>query len=268
MGASLSAGPEFGMSSASGAPGGRKRILREQRILREKSGFPITMRTMKKSVVFALVAMVASVVAAAQDTNLSQVLHQMDVAAARFQSAQADFVSDSYTAVVQSHDIQAGTIAFRRVGHNTEMVMHVKTDNGQPSLKDVLFKNGELAYYQPTLKQETILKASSNYERYLTLGFGGSGKQLAADWNIKYLGKEQVGGVETAKLDLTPKTPSDQFTHITIWVNTSNGIAVKQQVFQESGDWRTAVYSNIRMNDVPASAFTLRIASGTQVTRK
>jgi outer membrane lipoprotein-sorting protein len=223
---------------------------------------------MKKTMFFALLAMLASVVTFAQDADLRQVLSQMDAASARFRSAQADFVADTYTAVVQSHDIQKGTIAFRRVGGSTEMLMHVKTDDDQPSLKDVLYKNGELDYYQPTVKQETILKAGSNYERYFTLGFGGSGKELAADWNIKYLGKEPVGEVETAKLDLAPKAPSDQFSHIVIWVNTQNGIALKQQVFQQSGDWRTAVYSNVRLNDVPASAFTLKIASGTQVTRK
>ncbi|HTW44788.1 MAG TPA: outer membrane lipoprotein-sorting protein [Acidobacteriaceae bacterium] len=223
---------------------------------------------MKKTLIFAVVAMAGSIAAFGQDADLRQVLSQMDAAAARFRSAQADFVLDNYTAVVQSHDIQNGTVAFRRAGGSTEMVMHVKTDNGQPSLKDVLFKNGELDYYQPAVKQETILKAGSNYERYLTLGFGGSGKDLAANWNIKYLGKEPVGGVETAKLDLTPKTPSDQFSHITIWVNTKNGIALKQQVFQDSGDWRTAVYSNIRLNDVPASEFTLKIAPGTQISAK
>lgn len=226
------------------------------------------MRNMKKAVFFAVLAMLASAAAFAQDAGLQQVLNQMNAASVRFKSAQADFVADTYTAVVQSHDVQTGTIAFRRAGNSTEMVMHVKTDDGQPSLKDVLYKNSELAYYQPTVKQETVLSASSNYERYLTLGFGGSGKQLAADWNIKYLGKEQVDGVETAKLDLTPKTPSDQFSHITIWVNTGNGIALKQQVFQDSGDWRTAVYSNVRLNDVPASEFTLKIAPGTQITRK
>lgn len=231
------------------------------------------MMKMKKTMQFALMAMIlaampGSAALFAQNTDLQQVLSQMDAASARFQSAQADFTADTYTAVVQSHDIQKGTIAFRRAGSETEMVMHVKTDNGQPSLKDVLFKNGELAYYQPVVRQETILNAGSNYERYLTLGFGGSGKELEANWNIQYLGREAVNGVETAKLDLTPKTPSDQFSHITIWVDTRNGIALKQQVFQQSGDWRTAVYSNIRLNDVPASAFTLRIAPGTQVTRK
>ena len=219
--------------------------------------------------IFVLVAMavLGSATALAQN-ELQKVLSEMDAASAKFQSAQADFTADSYTAVVQSHDVQAGTIAFRRVGGATEMIMHVKTDEGQPSLKDVLYKNGELDYYQPPVKQETILKAGSNYERYLTLGFGASGKELAANWNIQYQGTETIDGVETTKLDLTPKTPSDQFTHITVWIDPKRDVSLKQQVFQDSGDYRAAKNSNIRLNDVPASAFTLHIAPGTQVSTK
>ena len=51
--------------------------------------------------------------AVAQNADLQKVLSAMDAASAKFQSAQADFVADQYTAVVQSHDIQKGTIAFR-----------------------------------------------------------------------------------------------------------------------------------------------------------
>lgn len=221
-----------------------------------------------KAIVFAVTVSLGSAVALAQNANLQKVLSQMDAASSKFQSAQADFTADSYTAVVQSHDVQKGTIAFRRAGNATEMIMHVKTDEDQPSLKDVLYKTGELDYYQPTVKQETILKAGTNYERYLTLGFGGSGKDLSANWNINYQGNETIDGVETAKLDLTPKTPSDQFTHITVWIDPKRGVSLKQQVFQESGDWRMAAYSNIKLNEVPASAFALQIAPGTQVSTK
>lgn len=219
---------------------------------------------------FAAFLIFAPFAARAQNADLQKVLAQMDAASARFQSAQADFVWDQYTAVVQSHDYQKGTIAFRREGGSTEMIAHVKTENDQPAPKDVLYKGGELDFYQPELKQVTIFKAGGNVERYLTLGFGGSGKDLAATWNIAYQGTESIDGVETAKLDLTPKQPggNNQFTHITIWVDPKRGISLKQQVFQESGDWRIAVYSNIKLNDVPASAFTLQIAPGTQKVRK
>src|ERR1700761_7958176 len=119
----------------------------------------------------------------AQSADLEKVLSQMDAASQKFQSAQADFSWDQLTAVVQSHEITTGTIAFRRAGSGTEMIAHVKTDNGQPAPKDNLYKNRELAYYQPTIKQQTIFSAGANrqqYEGFLTLGFGGSGKDLSA----------------------------------------------------------------------------------------
>lgn len=213
----------------------------------------------------AVLATLGTTLALGQNADLQKVLSQMDAASAHFQSARADFSADSYTAVVDSHSIQKGTISFRRAGGAVEMMMHVKTEDGQPSEKMVLYKNSQLDYYQPAVKQETILKGGSNYDRYFSLGFGGSGKALAADWNIKYEGMEPVNGTETAKLDLTPKTPSDQFTHITIWVDAKRAVSLRQEVFQSSGDTRTATYSNIKMNGAPASTFELHVAPGTQV---
>jgi len=223
---------------------------------------------MKIIALAALLAIMGSGLALAQNDPLQKVLNKLDGASLRFESAQADFTADSYTAVVDSHSIQKGTIAFQRKGDKVEMMMHVRTEDGQPSEKYVLYKNGQINYYQPALKQETILKGGSNYDRYFSLGFGGSGQALKRDWNIKYEGTETVNGAETAKLNLTPKTPSDQFTHIVIWVDAERGVSLKQEVFQSSGDTRTATYSNIKMNDVPDSAFELHVASGTQVQRR
>lgn len=216
----------------------------------------------------AAVVLAAPFALQAQSADLQKVLNDMDAASARFQSAQADFAWDQYTAVVQSHDTQKGTIAFRRVGKATEMIAHVQTDEGQPSPKDVLYKGSELDFYEPNLKRETILNAGTNYEKYLTLGFGGSGKDLAASWEIEYQGKETIDGVETAKLDLKPKQPSDQFSHITVWIDPKRSISLKQELFQPSGDSRTSYFTNVKLNSVPASAFTLQLAPGTQQVRK
>jgi len=224
------------------------------------------------SIATALLA-VAAIPAFAQNADLQKVLSQMDAASQKFQSAQADFNWDQLTVVVQSHEITTGTIAFRRAGSSTEMIAHVKIDAGQPAPKDILYKNGELAFYQPTIKQETVFSAGANrqqYESFLTLGFGGSGKDLAANWNVNFQGMENIDGVQTAKLDLTPKKTSgnDMFTHITIWIDPARAISLKQVFFQPSGDTRTATYSHIEMNQVPNSAFTIKLASGTQTIRK
>lgn len=223
------------------------------------------MRTNQLYLAAALGVAFASASAIAQNADLQKVLTQMDAASAKFQSAQADLIADQYTAVVQSHDIQKGTIAFRRAAGATEMVMHIKTDNDQPAVKDVLYKGTEIDFYQPSLKQETILSASADNEKYLSLGFGGSGKDLARDWNIAYQGTETIDGIDTAKLDLTPKgAPSNQFSHITIWIDPKRGLSLRQQIFQDGGDYRIANYSNIRLNSLPDSAFSLQIAPGTQ----
>jgi outer membrane lipoprotein-sorting protein len=228
----------------------------------------IRKKDMKRLLQMMVLGLAAAPLALAQSADLQKVLGQMDAASAKFESASADLVADNYTAVVQSHDLQKGTVAFRRAGGATQMVMHVKTENDQPALKDVLYKNGELDFYQPDLKQETIFSANSNFERYFTLGFGGSGKDLSANWNVAYQGTETIGGVETAKLDLTPKQPNNQFTHITVWIDAKRGVSLKQQIFQDSGDYRLVSYSNIKMNSVPESAFALQIAPGTQKIRK
>jgi len=209
----------------------------------------------------------------AQSADLDKVLAQLDAAAGRFESAQADFAWDQFTAVVQDHDVQKGTIAFRRGAKSVAMIAHVQTDNGQPSPKDVLFKNGEVELYQPLIKQETVLSAGANrqqYESYSTLGFGGSGHDLTAQWNVAYKGTEKIDGVETAKLDLTSKHPSPNpmFTHITIWVDPAHSTSLKQVFFEPSGDMRTATYSNIQLNRAPDSLFELKVPKGTNVIRK
>jgi outer membrane lipoprotein-sorting protein len=221
-----------------------------------------------------LLAMLTLVPAAiAQSPELTKVLSELDTAAAQFQSAQADFAWDQFTAVVQDHDVQKGTIAFRRGAKSVAMIAHVQTDNGQPSPKDVLFKNGEVELYQPLIKQETILSAGANrqqYESYSTLGFGGSGHDLTAQWNVVYQGMEKIDGVETAKLDLTSKHPSPNpmFTHITIWVDPAHSTSLKQVFFEPSGDMRTATYTNIQMNRAPDNLFELKVPKGTNVIRK
>lgn len=209
-----------------------------------------------------------------QDANLEKVLAQMDASSAKFQDVQADITADLFTAVVQDHEMQTGKTAFRRVGGSMEMATKIETDNGQPSERDLLYKNGELDFYQPSLKQETIFAAGANrgeFDSLLATGFGASGKDLASAWNVSFQGMEAVNGTQAAKLDLVPKQDNirNNVSHITIWVDLARDISLKQVMFQPSGDTRTVTYTNIRYNShPPASLFTLKLASGTQVQRR
>jgi outer membrane lipoprotein-sorting protein len=205
--------------------------------------------------------------------DLQSVMNQMNASAPKFQDMQADISVDQYTAVVQEHQTQTGTSAFRRVGNSLEMVTHLKGSNGAAA-SDLLYKNGELDLYQPAAKTETIMTAGANrgeWDSMLATGFGATSKDLESAWNVTFQGMEPVGGIQTAKLDLVPKDQNirNNFSHVIIWVDLSRDISLKQQMVQPTGDSRTVTYSNVRYNKRPSSGlFQLKIPKGTQVTRR
>ncbi len=186
----------------------------------------------------------------AQSCDTSKVLAEMDAASAKFQSTQADFKWDVLTAVVNDHNIQSGTIYFKRHGDSTSMAAYIK----QPAEKTVFYDGSSLIYVQPDIKQETLFSAGSNrgqYESFLTLGFGGSGKDLQNNWTVTCEGMEPVDGTPTAKLDLKPKQQSvaNMFSHVMLWIDPTRSLGLKQIFYEPSGDNRTATYTNIKYNE-------------------
>ncbi|MGA7887485.1 MAG: outer membrane lipoprotein-sorting protein [Acidobacteriaceae bacterium] len=228
-----------------------------------------------KSLFFLIAALaLAPAAVSAQQMNLQKVLDQINAASPKFHDVQADISVDLYTAVVQEHEQQQGTTAFRRQGSSMEMVTSLKAANGQP-VAQLLYRNGELDYYQPPpAGQETIFSGGSNrgqYDALLATGFGATANDLTSQWTITFQGMETIDGHETAKLDLVSKQASirDNFSHLTVWIDLARDISLKQVMVQPSGDSRTVTYSNVRYNThLPDSLFTLRVPKGTPVTRR
>lgn len=214
-----------------------------------------------------MIVMLCCVFAAAQgNATLDKVLTQMDTAAAGFKSAQADFVWDQYTKVVEEHDNQKGTIFFRRDQKGVQMA----ADISHPDKKYVLFTDNNVQVYQPSMNQVTkynVGKNRSEVESFLVLGFGGRGHDLLKSFDVKYAGSEKVEGIDTQKLELTPKSASvrNNFDRIVLWIDPARGVSVQQQLFSPSGDYRLAKYSNIKLNqNIAADVFKLKTKPGTQ----
>jgi outer membrane lipoprotein-sorting protein len=207
--------------------------------------------------VSAVVACCAFPVTHAQSCDTAKVLAQMDAASAKFQSTQADFKWDVLQSVVNEHDIQSGTVYFERHGDSTSMAAYIK----QPAEKTVFFNGSTLTLLQPDIKQETLFSAGSNrgqYESFLTLGFGGSGKDLQSNWTVTCQGMESIDGTQTAKLDLKPKQQSvaNMFSHVTVWIDPARSLGLKQIFYEPSGDNRTATYTGVKYNTkIPAEIF-------------
>ncbi len=204
--------------------------------------------------------------AAAQVPNLEGVLKKMDAAAANFQTTQADFVWDQYQKVVDEHDLQKGTVYYRRSGKEIEMMADIK----DPDQKFLLYKEGKLQVYQPKIEQVMEYTAGANHneiESYLVLGFGGSGEDLKKQFDVAYQGEETIDGVATAKLRLTPKSAKvkNYFTEAFLWIDLSRGISLQQKFMQGQGDSRLAKYSSINVHaKINNDVFRLKTTSKTK----
>jgi outer membrane lipoprotein-sorting protein len=190
--------------------------------------------------------------------SLPAILSQLDTAAKTFKSAQATVQTDNYTRVVRDHTLDTGTLYIERNGPTVTMgaITYDLGPDGKPAKspsKIVTFDGAILQMFTPGTNQADVFKAGANqakYESFLTLGFGGSGSDLAKNWNINDQGSETINNVKTEKLDLISKDPSvsSTFTHVTIWVDPTRGISLKQIFYAPNGDTRTALYTNIKLN--------------------
>ena len=230
---------------------------------------PLLMLGWCREMSWGFVVIISLVVASAQalDSNeLQRVLSQMDQTAASFRTAQAGFVWDQYQKVVDDHDVQKGTVYFRRTGNEIQMAADIR----EPALKYVVFSEGKVQFYQPSMDQVTTFNTSKDraaVESFMVLGFGGSGKDMLTSFDVKYIDAEKLNGIETAKLELVPKSVKgrNMFDRIWLWVDTSRGVSVQQQLFEPSGDYRVAKYSDIQLNQrIPDSVFKLKTTGKTK----
>ena len=156
---------------------------------------------------------------------------------------------------VRDTTTQYGSVYFLRGAKGTEMGLSII----KPSVKIVHFEGGNGTIYDPASAKKFNTFSTGNdkakSESFLTLGFGGSGKDLERAWDIKLLGTEDLqdngATVATDKLDLVAKDPSvkQMFSHVVIWVDPVRGISLKQESTTPEGDKRTVTYSHIRYND-------------------
>jgi outer membrane lipoprotein-sorting protein len=211
---------------------------------------------------------------AAPSEELKTVLAQMNQAATRFKSLQADFEWENFDKLINETDTQKGKAYFRRLGSDTETLFnfYAASPKGDGTLdKQALYQGGVFRLYEPKINRVTerdVGKNRSDVDAFMSLGLGGRGDALAASFTVNWQGWETVEGVKTAKLEVTGKSPSIQkvFSKAVLWIDPERDIAVKQQFFQTSGDYRLVRYHNIKFNEkVADNIFRLKTTGTPEV---
>jgi outer membrane lipoprotein-sorting protein len=182
--------------------------------------------------------------------NLESVLAKMNQTSTGFKSAQGDFEFETYQKLVDEKDTQKGRIYFRKT---TKTGVDAAFDIEGRAPKQVVYTDGKLRVFEKKINQVTeraVGKNKSDVEAFLSLGFGATGAELQRDYEVKLDGWEMVDGVQTAKLDLTPKNEKllQTYNKILLWIDPERDVLLKQQFFERSGDYRLAHYTNMKLN--------------------
>jgi len=229
---------------------------------------PDPLSTLKVATCFCVCLLAATRVSSQPSTNLEEVLNQMDQAAAKFRTTEASFTWIQYNKVIDDiADTQTGKIYFRRAGKEVQMA----ADISEPDSKQLVFSEGKIQIYQPRIEQEDIYDARAHreeFESFLVVGFGGGGHDMLKSFDVKFVGNEKLGETETDKLDLVPRSEEVKrnFSHLVLWIDPQRGVSIRQQLFETSGDYRLAKYSEIQVNQkISDNVFKLKTTSKTKV---
>jgi outer membrane lipoprotein-sorting protein len=194
------------------------------------------------------------------------VLERLNAAAANFHSAAADVeFHDITTDPVYDEDVFKGVVYYDRKGKTLSMGAHFNQHNGKPSSKAYTYVGGVLNVRESQSDSVKTYANAAKWESYIMLGFGASGTDLAAKWDIKYLGSESLSDgkntIKTEILELVAKDPEvrKNIAKVKIWVDPDRAVSLKQDFTLNASSSKTCVYSNFKVNQfLPSDAFTLK----------
>jgi len=213
-----------------------------------------------KQVLVAAVAVAAALPASAAGLTLDQALAKIDQVASHFKGLAANIETLQHMEAIHDNDSQTGTILVKRPNRNS---LHVKIAIEHPDKKVAYADGNKVDVYYPSSQeiQEVALgHRKSLVDMILTLGFGGSSKELLADYKVTLGGPDTVAGKSATRLELDPTSADmkEQWKKIELWIADDTGYAVQQKFFEKGNDYTLITYTNVQpRSDIPDSEFTL-----------
>jgi outer membrane lipoprotein-sorting protein len=187
---------------------------------------------------------------AAQPSDpLADAFARMDKIAQQFKAVTADIKRDVYTAVIDDHEKDMGTIKAKRdKSHDTRMLIEFTS----PDSRLISVDGTSASVYTPKLK--TVQKVDIQkglVDQFLLLGFGASSAELKEHYDVTLLGTEKPGSETTWHLQLVPKSKDvlKNLKKAELWIGQTSGLPVEEKlVTSAGGDYQLIVYSNVKLN--------------------
>lgn len=185
--------------------------------------------------------------------SVDDVLSRMNQAAPNFHAVSARITMTTHTAIIDDTTVESGTFKMQRLkGDETRAVLDF---SGQRDARQIGFFGRIVRIYYPKLNSYQDIDVGKNSDvlnQFLLLGFGTSGKDLAASYKITSEGQEKLDGRETTKLLLVPDNQEviKKLSKIEIWVPNEAAYPIQQQFYEPSGNYRIVNYSDVTLKPI------------------
>src|SRR5579862_5312092 len=128
-----------------------------------------------------------------------ELLQRLDSAAGRFQSMTATVTYLTHTEVIDENTTETGAVLMKKVAPGEVQGLINFT---APNQRSVTYEKRSVQIYYPKIKTLQVYDLEAygeQLDKFLMIGFGSSGSELARDYNMTLLGAEAVKGTPGAQ---------------------------------------------------------------------
>ena len=221
-----------------------------------------------RSAFLALIALVALAAPPAGNESLQALLARMDKAATGFKAMTAQVTYVTHTDVLNEDNTETGTAVMEKVQAGE---VKGRVDFVSPDPHIVIFEKSRVQRYFPKIKTLEVWDLEKNGEqidKFVMIGFGTSGAELAKDYDVTILGTESLKSQpgKYVHLRLLPKSPEarEYVKSMELWIpEQGDPYPTQEKILQPSGDYRLVTYSDLRINPpLKADALQLKLPAG------
>ena len=224
------------------------------------------------SLVYLLATILAASLAGSTDP-LQDVLQRMDRAGAEFKAMTAQVTYVTHTEVINEDATETASVVMKKIQSGE---VQGRVDFITPDVKTVTFQRRQVQIYYPKIKTLQIYdldKHGEQLDKFLMIGFGTTGTELAKDYAMMVLGTETLKdsqNIPAVHLQLVPKAgeAKQYVSKLELWIpEQGEPYPVREKISQPSGDYRLVTYSDLKINPphLKPDALQLKLPSGVKV---
>jgi outer membrane lipoprotein-sorting protein len=181
------------------------------------------------------------------DDTVQQVLARMDKAANDFKAMTAQVTHIDHTEVLNDDTKEVGSVTMKKVRPGE---VEGRVDFTAPDRKIITFEKRKIQEYLPkinTLQVFDLDKHGEQLDQFLMIGFGTSGTELAKDYDVSLLAKENTA----LHLRLIPKgAEARQYVKtLDLWIpDQGDPYPLREKIFEPSGNYVLVTYDDLKIN--------------------